>query len=338
MKKTLVVHPYPGIGDLIWHIPYIRAIAQQSLNGRVSVLARPACRAADVLSAEACVEEIIEDDYKRRNRSSKGRHDGTWGKIRLATELRKKRFDRIIIFSDRNRYAVIATLAGIRERAGYGFRLGQRLWLNRGPYISPYGGRGSSVYDQASKFAVAHGYIDHPVTPKVIVPPSLLAEAANEICSLPRPCYAFAIGASESGKNWGATKFAELAKLLINDGCGVIFLGGPAEREAAEKAFTPGNGLRADSIRVICQPSVMKSAAILAACDFTIGNDTGVLNLSVACDVPALGLFGSTLPLQHDPLMHSISASSMEAISVEQVFERLVSLRTANAYGRRTTP
>lgn len=327
MKKTLVVHPYPGIGDLIWHIPYIRAIAQQSLNGKVSVLARPACRAADVLSAEACVEEIIEDDYKRRNRSSKGAHDGTWGKLRLATELRKKGFDRIVIFSDRNRYAMIAALAGIPERAGYGFRPGQRLWLNHGPYIRPYTGHGSPVYDHASRFAVAHGYIDRAVVPKVAVPPRLLAEAANEIRSLPRPRYAFAIGASEPSKNWGSSKFIELAKMLIEDGCGVIFLGGPAEREQAEFMFTAGNGLRPDSMRVICQPSVMKSAAVLASCDFTVGNDTGALNLSVACDVPALGLFGSTLPLQHDPLLHGISAASMEAIGVKQVFEHLARLR-----------
>jgi heptosyltransferase-2 len=53
-SRTVVVHHRSGIGDLIWHIPYLRAIAATSAGGRVSVIARPSCRAPEVLAAEAC--------------------------------------------------------------------------------------------------------------------------------------------------------------------------------------------------------------------------------------------------------------------------------------------
>jgi heptosyltransferase-2 len=331
MKKTLVVHPYPGIGDLIWHIPYIRAIAQQSANGKVSVLARPACRADDILAGETCVEEVLEDDYKRRDRSTTGRNDGFFGKFRLAAELRTRKFDRIVIFSDRNRYGLVAALAGIPDRLGYGFRLGQRLWLTHGPYIQPHNGSGSPVYDEASRFAIAQGYVDQVAVPKITVPAQLLDEMRAQLSTMPKPRYAFAIGASEAKKQWGGARFLELGKHLIDAGSSVIFLGGPAERNQAEELFTSANGLRPGYFDVMCQSSVLKSAAMLHTCDFTIGNDTGALNLSAACDVPALGLFGHTLPLLHDPIMHGISAASMEEISVNQVLTRLAELQTVRS-------
>ena len=64
--RTVVVVHRTGIGDLIWHIPYVRAIAAASADGKVSLIVRPSSRAADVLAAESCVAEIIEFDRRPR--------------------------------------------------------------------------------------------------------------------------------------------------------------------------------------------------------------------------------------------------------------------------------
>jgi hypothetical protein len=37
-----VIQPKPGIGDIIWHLPFIRAIAAVSPGGSVTFLAPPA--------------------------------------------------------------------------------------------------------------------------------------------------------------------------------------------------------------------------------------------------------------------------------------------------------
>ena len=39
--KTLVIQPSPGIGDMLWHIPFLRGIAEKSLNGTLSLLTKP---------------------------------------------------------------------------------------------------------------------------------------------------------------------------------------------------------------------------------------------------------------------------------------------------------
>lgn len=330
MQKTLVVHHRSGIGDLVWHIPYIRAIAHSSRNGKVTVLARPSCKAADVLAGESCVEEVMEYDRRPRNNAI-GRHDGIWGQIQFLLELRRKKFDRIFIFSGRTRYALLAMLAGIPIRAGFGFGKLQRLFLNLPPYISRFEGKGSWVYPEASNFAIAHGFSDGPIVPKMMVPHPLIDEANALLAPLPHPRYALAIGSSDPQKNWGTEKFLVLGGILMDAGCGVIFLGGPAEREEYEKSIASSTGFREGFFRVMCQPSVVKSAAALKTCDFCVGNDTGILNVATACDLSALGIFGNTAPLTHDPLLHAISGSSMSDISVASVTARLAELGAPTA-------
>lgn len=325
MPTTLVVHHRSGIGDLVWHIPYIRAIAGSSAGGKVTVLARPSCMAADVLAGETCVEDVMEYDRRPRGNARKGQHEGFFGQLRFCAELRRRKFDRIFIFSSRPRYALLAMLAGIPVRAGFGFGAAQRLFLNRPPYIQRFDGTGSWVYPEATDFAVAQGFVSGPIVPKMALPPSLVEQALIRLADLPRPRFAFAIGASNPEKNWGGEKFLLLAKILVDSGCGVLVLGGPAEREAAEELFSSA-GLPAAAVQVMCQPSVLQSAAALKACDFCIGNDTGILNVAVACDVPALGLFGNTRPLTHDPLLHAIHGSGMAEISVAAVVNRLIAL------------
>tara|TARA_R110001599_G_scaffold64023_4_gene179590 strand:- start:277979 stop:279016 length:1038 start_codon:yes stop_codon:yes gene_type:complete len=324
MKKTLVVHHRNGIGDLVWHVPYIRAIAGDSADNKVTVLARPSCRAADLLAGEVCVEAVIEYDRRPRGGGRKGGHDGFFGQLRFLQTLRKHEFDRIVIFSGRTRYGFLALLAGIPERLGFGFTFWQRLFLNRPPYISRFAGKGSWVYPEATDFAVAHKFVDRPIVPKLAVPAKFVAEVKDELAHLPYPRIVLAIGASNERKNWGGEKFLELAQTLVGAGYGVLLLGGPSERAATETTYANDAQLkRSGAVHIMCQPSVLKSAAALSICDFCIGNDTGMLNVAVAVDVPSLGLYGPTLPLQHDPLLDGISAPNMESISVQAVLDRL---------------
>ena len=111
LPRTVVVIHRTGIGDLIWHIPYLRAIAAASADGAVSLIARPSCRAADVLAAERCIAEVIEFDRKpRKGEGRSGRHDPLGAQLRFARGLRERGFERIYILSGRIRYAALALL------------------------------------------------------------------------------------------------------------------------------------------------------------------------------------------------------------------------------------
>ena len=47
-----------GIGDTIWHIPYLRAIAAASRDGKATLVCRPATHAKELLRYDDCVEEV----------------------------------------------------------------------------------------------------------------------------------------------------------------------------------------------------------------------------------------------------------------------------------------
>ena len=334
--RVLVIHHRSGIGDLIWHLPYLRAIAAHTAGGRVTVMARPSCRATDILAGEPAVEEVIEYDYRPRAAEGRqGRHTGPGGLLSICGEVRRRRFSHVFIFSSRVRYGLIALLAGIPHRAGFGFGAVERLLLNDRRFIARHAGAGSWVYPEATAFAVAHGFVQGPVVPRMHVPAAIRDNAAAELAGLPSPCVALAIGTSEPRKDWGAENFARLAAALVRTGYGVVLLGGPGERETAGRIVALA-GVHGTSIRPICQSSVLKSAGVLACCRLCAGNDTGILNVAAACEVPALGLFGATRPLSHDPLLTGIEAPGMAAIAVEQVVERVNAMldrRTVDSAG-----
>ena len=318
--STAVVVPHKGIGDLIWHLPYIRAIAACSPGGRVTVIARPSSRAVELLSAEPAVSRVIEFDRRPRgDEGLRGRHDGWREQWAFACQLRRLRIGRIYIFSGRFRHGLLARLAGVRHRAGFGFTLTERLFLNDPPCIRRHRGPGNWVYPEATAFAVAHRLVAGPVVPRMNVPQELVQQLAAQLADLPRPRYALAIGSSDRRRNWGAARFASLAQALAESGAGVVLLGGPAEQSLAHEivASVP-DPLRA-AVLPMCQASVLVSAAALRNCDACIGNDTGVLNMAAACGLPSLGLFGASPPLKHDPLLRAVIGASMEQITLQEV-------------------
>jgi heptosyltransferase-2 len=325
--STAVVVPHKGIGDLIWHLPYIRAIAAGSAGGQVTVIARPSSRAVELLSAESTVSRVIEFDRRPRgDEGLRGRHDGWREQWSFACELRRSRIGRIYIFSGRFRHGLLARLAGIRQRSGFGFTLTERLFLNDPPYIQRHRGPGNWVYPEATAFALAHGLVTGPVVPRMHVSPEQVDQLAGQLVDLPHPRYAFAIGSSDRRRNWGAERFASLAQVLAASGAGIVLLGGQAEQTLAHEIVGAVSTSLRGSVRPMCQASVLVSAAALRNCDVCIGNDTGVLNMAAACGLPTLGLFGASPPLKHDPLLRAVIGATMDQITVQAVLSRIKEL------------
>ena len=58
LGPVLVYAPDRGIGDLMWHLPTIRAIAATTPEGQVVLVARPSSRASEVLAVERQIVAI----------------------------------------------------------------------------------------------------------------------------------------------------------------------------------------------------------------------------------------------------------------------------------------
>ncbi|MDR0902380.1 MAG: hypothetical protein LBM92_06390 [Opitutaceae bacterium] len=319
--RTVVLQQYAGIGDFIWQIPYFREAARGSRDGRVSVISQPSTLARDLLAGEPWVEEVIYYDHRRRrhDRATSRKHAGLPGLWRMAWELRERRFDRAVFFTHRPNRAALAWLAGIPRRSAYGFGWLQRLFLNEGPFIKPYAGPSLEVYRNATAFAIAHGFCDAPIVPKMAVPAEAVEKMRRFVSGLPRPFYALAIGTSEPRKQWGKQNFITLATELARQGKGVLLTGGPMEDGLAREIEAGVPAELRGAVTHLTRAPIMESAAALSLAQACVGNDTAAVNLSAACNRPAYVVLGARKLIDHDPLIHMLTAPRLADISVADV-------------------
>ena len=59
VTPTAVIQVKPGIGDVIWHLPFIRAIAAATPGGTVTFFAPPSSAVKELLAAEPRVATTI---------------------------------------------------------------------------------------------------------------------------------------------------------------------------------------------------------------------------------------------------------------------------------------
>lgn len=324
--RTAVLHQWVGMGDLVWHVPYLRRIAETSSEGRISLIASPTTFARDLVGHEPWLREVIDfDRHPRREEGRVGRHRGIAGLVRMGRELRPMGFKRIVLLTHHTNRSIVANIAGIPERLGYGSNALQRWLLSRGPWIEPYRGPAVKAYKDVSAFAIAQGWATEPIVPSLVVRPDALAIAQHRLAALSRPLVALAIGSSEPYKQWGATRFAALATSLVNAGCSVVLLAGPAERALAQAVM---NGMAAalrPRVRAITEGTVAETVATLSLVHVCVGNDTGAANIAAAVGTPTWVILGPRPPLEHDPqTLRAILAPRLEDITPGDVVARVL--------------
>jgi len=324
---TAVLLQQNGMGDLVWHAEYFRRIAETSRDGQVTLIAPPTVMAPDLLGHEPWLREVVDFDRRpRRSERRRGRHSGVAGLLRFASELAPRRLERIVLFSDHPARALfVAWRAGIRTRLGYGATWLQRRLLTKSPWIRLYEGAAVASYKDASAFAIAQGWCDAPVVPRVTARPDALERMRARLAPLPRPLHALAIGASEPFKQWGEDHFVELASLLAARGHGVVMLGGPAEGALAQAILARIEAPLRANVVAITDGSVAESVAVLSLVQSCIGNDTGAVNMAAAVGTPTFVVLGPRPPLEHDPqTLRLLRAPSLQDIRATDLVSQVL--------------
>ena len=319
---TAVLLQQNGMGDLVWHAEYFKRIAATSRDGQVTLIAAPTVMARELIGHETWLREVVDFDRRpRRSERRKGRHSGIGGLLRFAAELAPKRLERLVLFSDHPARALfVAWRAGIRTRLGYGNTWLQRRMLTASPRIRLYEGPAVASYKDASAFAIAQGWCEAPLVPRLSVRPDALARMQARLAPLPRPLHALAIGASEPFKQWGEDRFVALANLLAARGHGVLLLAGPAEASLGQSILAGIEPALRANVAVMTDGTVADSVAALSLLQSCIGNDTGAVQIAAAVGTPTFVVLGPRPPLEHDPqTMRLVQAASLRDIGASEV-------------------
>ena len=318
--RTAVMLQWVGMGDLVWHVPYFRRVAQTSLGGQVSLIASPTVFARQLIGHEAWVGDIIDfDRHPRRHEGRQGRHRGVLGLFRMGFELRERQFDRIVLFTNYTNRSLVAVTAQIPERLGYGTRWLQRRLLSHGPWIQRYTGPAVGTYEDATRFAIAQGWCDAPIVPSLVVRPEALERVRARVQGLRRPMHALCIGSSEPYKQWGTDNFAALAGEIARAGHGVLLIAGPAEHEMAQAILQRVEPALRSRILDVTDGTVAETVAAMSLMRTCLGNDTGGVQIAAAVGTPTWVMLGPRPRLEHDPqTLHMLTAPSLADIKPDR--------------------
>jgi heptosyltransferase-2 len=301
VTTTAVIQVKPGIGDTIWHLPFVRVIAAAAPGGQVTFLAPASSLASELLAAEPSIADVI---YFKHGGNELQRAVNLF---RLARLLRARHFQSIWILDRTTRPAAAAWLAGIPERIGFGLTA-QRFWLST-PGLDRLHFHEPPI-SCLKELMLSRNINLTSTEPALEIPAEALEAIDARFGALPRPMLVLGIGASHPSKDWPDGHWRALLRLLTGRFAGsVVLIGGPAWRKRAERLVAESGGRAINA----CDLPVIQSAALLKRAALYAGPDSGPLNLAAAVGTDAFGLFGLTPPLDYSRFIHVVRADDSQA-------------------------
>lgn len=331
------------VGDALLMTPALTAVRRTFPKAHLTLLVRP--WVADLFRGNPAVDEVLLYE-------SAGAHRGLRGRLRLAAELRQRRFDLAVLFQNAFDAALIAWLARIPERVGFATQ-GRTLFLTRAVRVPPALRRCHQM-EYYLGLVRALGYSDGPAEPVLVVTAeeqerarALLREAG---CDGSVPVIALNPGAVYgTAKRWPAERYAALADRLVADGYRPLLVGAPSDVQvaAAVRAASANPEALAD---LTGRTDLKGLAGVLRCCRAFVTNDTGAMHVAAAVGTPLVAIFGPTDPTTTAPVGRQatllrrpvfcspcllrecpIDHRCMRGISVEEVHEAVRTLLRSSA-------
>jgi len=284
--RRLLIRATNWIGDAIMITPAVRAIRAHFPQAEISILAKP--WVAPVFEHNPHMDRVMLYD-------GKGQHRSLMGKLRLAKELRHHRFDAVILLQNAFESALLAFLAGIPKRIGYdtdarGFLLTHpvpctsaiRAVHQTGYYLGILRGIGGAAENQDLELVISHA--DQERAWEILREHGISPEDTRVGIN---PGATFG-----TAKRWFPERYAELCQRLKKSwDCQILIFGGPGEEAM-------GHQLRehiGDRCANFCgKTSLREAMALIQKCRLFITNDSGLMHVAAALDVPQVAIFGST--------------------------------------------
>ena len=282
MTNTLVIAPQ-WIGDAVMTEPLLRRLAAH--GERLTVGALP--WVAPVYRAMPQVAEVIEFPFA---------HGGLQFKARRSMAKRLEgRFDKAYVLPNSLKSALLPFLASIPQRIGYlgEARIGLLTHRLKNPKTRP---------PMVAFYSALSGEGGLEADRPQLHMDAAQVEATLRELGLQRGGYVVFAPGAEFGpaKRWPARHFSELATRLDLT---VVLLGSGKEAALCDEIAVPVNARQSGKcLNLAGKTSLPQALALIAASRATVSNDSGLMHVAAALDVPQVAIFGSSSPLHTPPL------------------------------------
>jgi heptosyltransferase-2 len=266
------------LGDVVLTTPLIAHLAAA---GPVDVVCTPAATA--LLANNPHIREVIPYDKRAADR-------GVRGFIRLASQLRARRYDAAYHAQGSSRSGALTATARIGDRVGFSTSAGRMFYTTR---IAPI----ENMHHAARLLSLGTRDPLRPVSPAQLRPrlyPGEQERLAVDALLGPNAAsdrlIALAPGSVWATKRW--PYYDDLAHLLRDDGF-IVIVGSEADRELAAKIVGAAKGQALDATGRL---SLLASAELIGRAALLVTNDSAPQHLASAMNTPTITVFGPTIP------------------------------------------
>ena len=273
--KILVIQNRMGIGDTVIFLPYIKALSKK-FNSPISLLVKENSKADQFLFQTKYIDKIL---LLERDKKTNERHSGFLGSLNLIKDIKKHKFDKIIIFNSSLRFYLIAKLSNISEIYQY------PLFQKNQQHIT----------DTPRKFMKDKFNLDINEDPEIQINHDLISQSSskfqinkNELNIL------LGIGGSGPTKRIPAKTFINVMQIMSERKKCKFFL---ATGKHNDEQLLLKEILKS-KYKDLCVPldnlSIKETLPIIKNCNLSICNDSSFSHLSAALGIKTITLMADT--------------------------------------------
>ncbi|HPL96741.1 MAG TPA: glycosyltransferase family 9 protein [Smithellaceae bacterium] len=285
MFQNILIFGHSNIGDVIYDLVVVNPLTKRYPGAKVSFLTSKRCQ--DIVKGYRGIDQIIIMDRHGKNK-------GLLNRLRFTSELRKRKFDLVVVLSSSLNWLFLGSQAIWRIRKSTGKQ-------NCHPvdrYIDMLRSNGLMIEAASFGFNVSdedNVFCESFLKEKGVLPQDKL------IGILPLAAWPL--------KSWPVEKWNRLAELLEQRwGIKMLNLGKLPDNELGRRVAHEIS----ESIIPADKTNLLQAKALLKRCEMFIGPDSSLLHLASCMGIETVGLYGPTPYERFYPYFHQNNIISVK--------------------------
>ncbi len=325
-SKICIVYTHHKLGDLIWQLPYIKAISVHHTE-KVDLIVREKTQAKNILKYMKHINKINYNNFR------KGIY--YWlDVIKLRKIFLEENYSHVYILDKVNKPAIAAKISGIKNIIGPGIKR-QKKWLSGKNFLNDDDWK-LNYSEQSQKLLRINNINISDIYPnlefeisKIDIKDSNFVPEGKKI--------AFGVDSFEDYKIWYEEYFVQLANKLYKENIFdyVYLICGKEKSHISKKIIN----LSKKNYFIDCSDKDLINVIIaLKNSVFFVGNNSGPLNLAAALGIKSFGLFSNSpinelkyskiIPitsLNYKDNFFDKKRETMKKLTVDQVYSKIIS-------------
>ena len=325
IKNICVVYTHHKLGDLIWQLPYIKAISDHH-KLEIDLIVREKTQAKNIFRDLKHIKSINYNNFRK----------GIFYWIdvfKLMKIFFHNKYSHVYILDKVNKPAIAAKLSGIKNIIGPGIG-NQKKWLTINNFLKDNDWN-LNYSEQSQKLLELNNIKLNNLYPNIDIDIDRLNSQHPDLMREGKKI-AFGVDSFEDYKMWYEENFIELADLLYEKKIFdyIYLICGPDKSYISKKIIELSN----KNYFIDCSnKDLMGITAAIKNSNFFVGNNSGPLNLASALGVKTFGLIANDaiselkyskinfiLPNDYKDNTWIRDRSNMKTLTAKKVFETLI--------------